>query len=348
MPEVLEDISPKVRISTLMLMGYLFLCYIFLITIGIDAIEGRIAFDFFADSETYMKLAAENVSPEELVIINANLLGPYILLRGLDSSYHLVFLMNAAIFCYFFFTLSKLYDLNRFFLFGGMVLSPFMVGNIVGINKEILGILVLTMLLIHNRKRKFIYFLLALIFAPLVRWQMCLFVLVFGLMESKINPLREKRGLAIGLLLVLISIVYPLNLDQFESVDSIAQDAMREKQDGGGSYSFFIRIQNSPFGYILVVIPKFLQLLLGPIFRYSKMFNYEDLYNDVLLFFQSIINLFQLALVVKKRISINNVFVFMAIVYSIVFCLTPIFSPRYLFPVYVLLVLALASKKEIA
>lgn len=335
----------SVLLSNLYLWLFFIFCLIFLYTIGIDAMKGNIDFEFYADTETYMSISEENYSFQEILLINPNLIGPYTILRLLGNSYYFVFFLNFLIFSYFFLKLNKLYDLNRNLLLVLLIISPIMFGSLIGINKEIFSVLVIALMLVYHKKQKYIYIFLAFLLAFLVRWQMALFVLVYTVMTSKFNPIKDKFFLNVFVFLALVSILYPLNLSSFEDIDSVASEARDNKVEGSGLFSILISIQNYPFGYLIVFIPKALFLLGGILFRFYKVFDFSDIYNNLFIFIQSLLSIILLVQIVRKKISIHNHFIYMGVLYCIIFCLSPIYAPRYLFPCYIFMALALSERK---
>ena len=335
----------QVRKSTIYLTIFFGYTFLFLTFIGIDAIKGNIDFEFYADSETYMEMAAEGREYAEMLLINPNLIGPYTVLKLLGSNYYLVFILNWIIFCGFFIKVGNLYDLDRKVLLFFLFISPIMFGSLIGINKEIFSLLVLTNLLIFAKNRNYIYVILALLFSVLVRWQLSLFVVVFVAITHYFNPFKHKRLLSLLIFLTIVSITYPINLDAFEDVDSTAMMAMENRSEGSGLYSLLILIQNYPFGYIFAFVPKMLFLFGGTIFRYYKFFDFTELYNNVFIFSQGVLNILALLMVLRRKLGLANDFIFMAVLYAMIFCLSPIYSPRYLFPCYILLICALSQKK---
>ena len=194
----------------------------------------------------------------------------------------------------------------------------------------------------YNRK-SFIFLLLSIISAIFVRWQMLLFIIALTFLFNKINPFKEMAKLSLILLLVFVSILYYFNLDQFENFNAIAQLGQETATEGTGLYNYFINIQNSsPVGYVFAFIPKFLFLFIGLIARYSKFLDKAEFYNYTIVFIQSLLNLFTLFKLYRNKIYFNNIFLFSAIVYCIIFSLSPIYSPRYLFTAYILMAISLS------
>lgn len=325
---------------------YIFISFLFLIFVGIAAVKGDIDFDFFADSDTYMEFAEEGFTMRQVLVISPNMIGPTIILNVLFKNYFLVFFFNILILILMYNKISKFYNLDKRSLFFFLLISPVLFSSLIAINKEIIALLSMTFFFIYYRKRSISYLVLALIFSFLVRWQMTMFIVILTLLISNLNVFRNKRAFSLCLLLTFISLLYYLNLSKFETFNTIAEIGQESSDEGSGLFSVLIGIQNSnPLGYVLAWFPKFLFLFFGLLARFQKVFDFSDFYNNFITFWQCLVNFYLFILIIKKRISLSNIFFFSAIVYSMIFSLSPIFSPRYLFPVYILMAFALSSEK---
>ena len=329
--------------ANLKLYIYILFGFIFLLTIGIRAVKGEIDFEFYADSETYIDYVKEIDTIRELLLSNPNLIGPTLILKSLNSNFIAVFLFNALIIIFFFNQFSRIFKLNRHTFFSYLLVSPMFFSSLITINKEVLTLLSITFFFKYYNRKSFIFLLLSIISAIFVRWQMLLFIIALTFLFNKINPFKEMAKLSLILLLVFVSILYYFNLDQFENFNAIAQLGQETATEGTGLYNYFINIQNSsPVGYVFAFIPKFLFLFIGLIARYSKFLDKAEFYNYTIVFIQSLLNLFTLFKLYRNKIYFNNIFLFSAIVYCIIFSLSPIYSPRYLFTAYILMAISLS------
>ena len=337
----------KIYKHNLYMANYFFFAFLFLIFIGIDAVEGKIDFEFYADSETYLEYVQTNSSISDLLEKNPNLLGPSLILELFNSSYILVFLLHYVIVFYFINTLYKLYDINIKMLFMFLLLSPMFFSSVLTINKEIISILVIAILMNYFKKRSIILLIFAILISFLVRWQMALFVLSATLLLSKLNFLKRNKILTLISFLLGISVIYSLNQSNFEDFNRVAEIGQEVSTEGSGLFSVLIGIQNSgPLGYFIAFLPKTLFLLIGLIARYYKFCDFTELYNNVFVFSQSVVNAIVIFFLIKNRVTVNNIFLFLGIIYCIIFSLSPIYSPRYFFPAYIFFLLALSSKNS--
>jgi hypothetical protein len=96
--------------------------------------------------------------------------------------------------------------------------------------------------------------------------------------------------------------------------------------------------------YFLVFPVKALHLLFALGLRFDRLFTPTSIYNDVFIVLHCSVSLFVwLAVLRRHAFKLSNDLVFASLVFLIVFCLSPIYAPRYLFPVFVVWVLVLAG-----
>lgn len=338
----------KFNKTDLKLYAYLFIAFVFLVTFGVRAVKGEIDFEFYADSETYIEFMAEKQSFSNIAVLYPNMLGPTIVLTILNESFIGVFLFNVFIVLYFYFNLTKNYNINKRYLFLYIVISPIFFSSIITINKEIISLLSMALFFKYYKTNSLSMLILSIFFSLFVRWQMALFIISLIFLLAKWNPLVRYKGLMLVSFLLLVSAVYFFNSSNFEQFNRIAELGQDTSDEGSGLFSVVLGIQNSGvFGYFFAFIPKFLFLFIGVLARYYKLLDITDFYNNVVVFLQSVANLVIIIKIIKFKIRLDNVFLFSAIVYCIIFALSPIFAPRYFFPAYVLFSLAIASHSRV-
>lgn len=331
-----------IRTSTLLLAFFSLFSVVFYIFVGRHALSGDIDFQFYADSLSYERIYRElNLnSLSELVTFDANFLGPLLVLDMFRGSREWVLLFNIFILFLVVWLVRACLELNasKFLLL--FFLSPFTFSSLQSINKEILSILCVALVVAWSVRGHFIYLLSALLCSILVRWQLSLFVIAVAASLSSLNPLRRNRYLYIFLVLIFVSCVYPQVSGYFERVNEIAGDGSLE-QSGSGLYSLFNSLQQSG-GYFLVFVPKALQAMYGMVFKIGDVFNPDGgfFYNRVMVTTHCVVAfLLFLYTLFKGRLRLSNDFVFIAVVYCVIFVLSPIYAPRYFYPVFFLLCL---------
>ena len=311
--------------------------------VAVPALNGDLDLQFYADSGTYETLARQSGINLDLISVGANLLGPLLILQVLGHSRFLVFLFNLACLVVAFRVFVRTYPLDPRRFLSYLLISPLVFVSVLSINKEIVSLPALALFAAYVERRQIRYLVPALALGLLVRWQTTLVMLVFLGLTSFLNPLRRHRALSLALLLVAISVWYPRNLATFEAIDRIASLAARENTSGSGLFSRFIAIQNS-YGYALVVVPKTLQQMLGLLLR-GRGTEPFVFFNDVVMVLQSAVSAWLLvrAALLRRYVLADNLF-YLACVFAAVFALSPIYAPRYFFPVYVMVAAMVARR----
>jgi hypothetical protein len=155
----------------------------------------------------------------------------------------------------------------------------------------------------------------------------------------------QRKYFKLFLILLGCSVVYFFNKDRFNEVNMIAIKGV-ETNAGNGFYTTMIGVQNSnPIGYFLVFIPKFVFLYCSKLIKYQNLFDPNDFHNNTIVVIQSMLHFITLALIfLKEKFKLNYYLSVSMLMYAIIFTLTPVYSPRYLFPIYIYSAIVLALK----
>lgn len=301
------------------------------------------SFQFFADSNTYLKMYRDDLDGQPLVKIDGNYLGPIAVLIAFDGNNYLVMLFNFLVFGYSVIQIGKTLRLNAFHLAVLLLISPITLSNLLSVNKEIFFYPFLALALNAYIRKSIILILFAAAVSVMVRWQLTIFYVTL-VSIIYFRALSCSRLSVLIILLLAISVGYLLIRPIIEPVLSYVQ-LSNETYDGGGSGLFerIMEMQNSGL-YFLVFPIKALHLLFGMGVKFDKMLNPVDLYND---FFVSVhcaatLIVFSL-LAIKRKITLDCDLLFVALIFLAVLCVTPIYAPRYLYLFFVLAVLVLAG-----
>lgn len=329
---------------------YGLLLLIFFELIGLDAVREVVDFQFYADTPTYHMIYDLDLDYKEIINLNPNLFGPLLILNIFNGNYHLIFLTNLLLLFISFSNIKRCYNLNNTRFLFILIICPLMLGSLMGVNKEIFSILVCSYLLLFLKTKTLKHLIIALFLCFFVRWQLLIFVLAISLHFSKLNTLRRKPFYTIAILVISISLIYPFLSEGNEiisHINKIAELGGENSTKGSGLYTYLIELQKKPFGYIISFIPKALQLLGGLLFRWKNFANPSELYNSFFMFMQSLSYVIMVLIVLKKKLNLNNELIFVAIVYLAIFSISPIYAPRYLFPIYIFLGIELSKKHKL-
>ncbi len=316
---------------------------------GLPSLEGKISQQMYSDSVTYEE-AADALGPDDkLITIGGNYLGPLLVLRFFDFNRIVIHYFNLSIiFCSILIAFRYL-NVNRGILLLAVLSSPLLLFSTFGVNKEVFLLPLSVCLAVFLQRRKAIWLVLAIVTALFVRWQMVLFVLLVFLVTSKLNIFHAKRWTILAVLTVAIAIAYPtLVSGPLEEIEQISVEGAQDEigTEASGVYPTMQEIQRS-YGYVLVVIPKTTQLLVGLLSRFSVSAIELDFWNNFVLMSQSLHNLFLIGLAFSyRRFTFSEDYFFLICIFAIMFAVTPVFAPRYFYPIAIWLALWLSSKNS--
>lgn len=318
---------------------------LFLFGVGQDALAERNSFQFFADSNTYHAMYTEQVLQfdSSLLSLKDNFVGPWLVLQIAMGSAYLVLVLNVLIFSYSIIRITALLHLDPLKVGVLLLLSPLTISSLLAVNKEIFFYAFLTFALIGYLEKSMTATVLALLVSVLVRWQLTAFYVVILVMYATVGVHRRRTALLMGLLGVA-SLFYVLMQDLLEPIIAVVELSIQMDEDPGtGLFEALLRYQRE--GLYFIVFPvKALHLLFGLGVRFDRLLNPGNIYNDVFVVLHCSVTLLVFCgLLSRRAFTIRSDLVFASLVFLAVFCLSPIFAPRYLYPVFVLWVLAFAG-----
>jgi len=336
----------KIKISSfsliVLLLVFSILGLAFLYFVGNSQLEqSPPTFQFFADSNTYIKTYRGEADNGAVIRVDGNYLGPLAVLNIFRGNNYLILLFNVCAFGASVIHIAKSLKLNSFYVGVFLLISPLTVSSLLSVNKEIFLFPFLALALNGYLRRSLLSSLLAFCFSLLVRWQLGIFYIALILIVRWRSVLSSRAKLLFAMLAV-VSIVYLAIQPIIEPVLLYVQLSIDNYQDGGsGLFERVLEFQNRGL-YFLVFPAKAFHLLFGMGFKIDKIINPTALYND---FFVAghcaVAFVVFLVLFFKRKITLNSDLLFVSVVFLIFFCVTPIFAPRYLYFVFVLEVLVL-------
>jgi hypothetical protein len=344
-----DEIAPtRIRISSFILAAYIVAALVLFVTIGNDALDGKNQFEFFTDSVTYERAAQDNISvsdaPLGLIALDANYLGPVTILRTVAGNRYGVIAINSLILLLSVYILGRSQDLRRDRLLLILFMNPMTLSSVMSVNKEILNLLAISLLYFSVSRKSFPVFVLAALVGLFARWQMSLVCIIAYLSTTAVNPFRERRWLTLIILLLSISAAYPFIRPYLSTFDTILEGA-QDTNEGGGLFFRLMDLQNGA-AYILAFVPKTAHLMFGIMTRLDRFGDPEVFHNYTWIMLHSITMLIATIMVfATKRFSLNSDAIYIAGIYCAVVALSPIYAPRYFYPVHVMLAVALAQPR---
>jgi len=340
-----------IKKTTFLIGIYIVISFMFWFSLGLPIMEGDIDFKFYSDSKTYEELALTTDNVMDLIRVSGNQIGPVFICKLIGpTNYTSIFLVNFIVFLIAIKLFLRNENLYRSSFLILIFINPVTFSSLFAINKEIFLFLTLAFLVRFIETKKSRWILLAFVVSLIVRWQLSLFYIVVWLTFSQLNFLKRRRWLYISLFLFAVSAVLSYTRDTiFAEVFYVYEQSKIDKVGGVGLFDKIMGIQDN-YGYFFAFVPKVLHLLLGMTTRLGHVFNPDpvEMYNDVVLYWMGPINFFLLTMIFwKRRFKIKDPYVFLALIYTIIFAITPIYNIRYFYPVGILLSFVVFKKQEI-
>lgn len=312
---------------------------LFLATVGIDALQGDGSFQFYSDSKTYHDVMrgelVEIDSWLDAVALGGNFLGPIAILKLTGENYYLVMLFNVTMLAGSALVIARAFNLDTLRYSLALLANPIILTSTLSVNKEVIGIATIACLLYAYRNRSLTVWIIGLVLSLLVRWQMTLFVIALAAAVGRVNPIRSRRALTLLTMLALLSVLYVLLIGVFQQIRLDFEQAAQE-YEGSGLFEWLVEMQNA--GYYWLVFPlKAAHLLFALGLRLDRLLFPQDYYNDVIQVLHSttLIVLFVL-LLRRRKMRLDDDLVYVSSIYLVIFGISPIYTPRYFLPVYVL------------
>ena len=335
------------RTKTVKFLLFMVLCAVsaavFLFLIGQNALNGQHVFQFFADSNTYHQTYSEGVSDSNVSLIGVsnNYLGPILVLELLRGNIYLVMLFNMYLFTHSIICITRLLKLDPLKVGLLLLVSPLTVSSLLSVNKEIFVFPFLAFALNGYMRKSILSEVVALAFSAFVRWQFAGFYLLV-LLTSRLRLVCRRDVLLLLLLLAFQFCIcsYSHGLSRCWLIEN---SFMTYDSDGSWLFEWSLNHQNQGLYFFVFPIKAF-HLLFGMGLKVDTIISPANIYND--LFFGghcAISFLVFLSLFKRQIISLRSDLFFVSLVFLAIFCVTPVFAPRYLFFVFVLWVLMLAG-----
>jgi hypothetical protein len=141
-----------------------------------------------------------------------------------------------------------------------------------------------------------------------------------------------------------VSVVfYKLGSNAFPNVTDVASEGAAQ-WEGTGLWGWLLEIQYSG-GYFIVFPLKSLHSMFGILAYIKKIIDPPEFYNYVVVMLHSLSMLFVMIYAfIKRKFSFQNNAFYIGVIYLLIFGLTPIYAPRYFYPIFLLLCVLVAEK----
>ena len=344
-------LTRPIRIRSLILTGSMvgYFCFSLLIFFGwVDpSLDGRTDQHIAADSGTYIQYAealrsgvADPFLIASLSSFPNTLLLPVLLALALKSTFAMV-VTNYAMFFISICLLKKCFSFSASTFLVLLLFNATTTISLLSVNKEIVDFLAISLFLFARRKHHNALLVLALLLAILNRYEVCVVMLVFLMVRTKLNPLHQRRVGTLFALIVALSVVLPVVASRS------LNDRFADETEGGHTVVWLDMLEIH-YLYGIAVIPKIVESLFGEFVNlYSKRVEYlsfSDIANTYIMLFNNLATaIVLLVLAVKRKFTLGSDIVYLALLGWVIMSIALVIQPRYVYFIYVLLCLQAAQ-----
>jgi hypothetical protein len=217
--------------------------------------------------------------------------------------------------------------------------------SLLTVNKETIDLLAISLFCYSRTSGRRLPLGAALIIALVNRYEVCAMLLLFMLLQSKLNLLRKRRGLTLLALVILLTVSLPLlamqNLmNRFEEVQRIGRDGALVLLDNLEMH----------FGFFAAFLPKLIEVMFGDLlssFSRWSTYSLDDAANTYILFLNNLANVLIVAVLLwKGTFRLRNDIIYLTSVCAIVISISLVNQPRYFYICFVLLCVQAAHPKR--
>jgi hypothetical protein len=306
---------------------------VFLWIAGVDTDPGLL----LAEHSDELDRPPSELDWTHMVTFSSNSLGP-VLIGFLAGTNFRIMLVNFALFFLSLYYLFKLTDIRKKLLTLLIVLNPFTIISIWTVNKEIIALLSVALLACYLESRRWFLLPAVVVVSFFARWEQAAFVILFLLTLSRFNPLRRHRLASLTVVLLALSVIYPLmnSMTAAWDVSSRSSHAMMALNSLQDKYLYF-----------LVFVPKIAANFVPlPLLTFRNM-DWHDVANGIgMLGHQALMVGVAVALIVQRKFRLKSDAFFCAVLLVAISCLSPIIQPRYLYPAYILACIEVATRRK--
>jgi hypothetical protein len=332
----------------------LFTSLILLFFVGIPSFDYEIPLKFMFDSKTYLN-RAENLSKIESLgfgtlyeMAISNSFGPVLLGYFAGNNYFLIYFFNITLYFVCSTYLIRALDLKVFQFHVLIFINLISWISIVSLNKEIFVFATFASLVLYFQKKTFFYLLLLVFTSLLVRTQMLIFSAVIVFVFSDFMLFKNSRKSQVFLFLGALSVLLPFYIKGLiESIEFWREQTMESRgNEGTNLYLVWINLDRKflyfisfSFKLLHLTVLNAIQFAVNPKINLLYFHNFAETaqsFSFIILYFSILKN--------KLYKTLSNDFLYISFFYFIIFVTVQIFTPRYLYPGYILLTLLLTSR----
>jgi hypothetical protein len=307
----------------------------------------------WADSTHYMELARSKLIGEE---VKFDFFSITSILTLLGNNLFLVVIFNLVSFVFAYTATVRCFNLDKSKFLFWIFINPMFTVSWITPSKEMLAFVAVLNLNCFIKSKKYIYIVIASIFALSARNQSFFVLILFVFLTSKFYRYEKKREITLIFFVLLLSLSYPFISDYLLGDDiNSAVNYYFQTSTSGGFVIILYELQTKGL-FFIVFIAKIFMNFFGNIPRIQDCFSitkeidgYYNIYGTLIYIGHQLclLAIFINACITKKiRLDLHDDFTYYVCIHLIFFAITPFVEPRYMFPIYATFVLKLALNKD--
>lgn len=301
--------------------------------------NGTTSWAFANDATTYTEIAdtlregrGDPVLLASMAQFPNNLWTPVFISFFLNNSFY-VMLFNFSLFAVSLVLLKRTFPISLSVLILLLLLNPTTTTSVLCVNKEVFDFFVVSLFLFAQERRNSALILIALIIAALNRYEICVLIIAFMIVKSRLNPWKGNRRATVLSLVVASNFIVPFwGGRELERRFAEAESAR------------FVRLLDNlqmHYLYVVAVLPKIAESLFGQLVNPLV---WEDPSSWLFInFFNNLSYVIVILLVIKKRRwTLRSNFLYLGAIGSVMIAQALVVQPRYFYFLYALLCLEVA------
>ncbi|WP_044172029.1 hypothetical protein [Flectobacillus major] len=346
----------RVKVADIIIITYITISTLFFfsfaktdIELATDTDQTIKGYRLYADHPTYVNAYRDVDNIVQLLLLKPNYLGPTLILGIFGENLNIIYFLNISLLIICFILIKKYLSIDKLKLVVLLLINPVLFFSLFSINKEIISLLAIILFCIYLEYRKFIILFISIVIALLARKELSLLFIILFLIFRFIPFWDIKNKLVLLAIIIIITIANNLIINNFQSISEylLESDASVNSDGTKGTITMLNEIQNK-YGYVFVVIPKIMLNLFGSLIRLDSLFNFDDVYNNFVIWVQSLLFFVLIPIALFNTRNSQDLFLakvlFTFNILCILFAFIPISQNRYYFPCYFLIILLICNK----
>jgi hypothetical protein len=208
--------------------------------------------------------------------------------------------------------------------------------SLLSVNKEMIDLLVISLFCFSRSTHRRLPMIVSLIIAIVNRYEVGVMLLLFLFIQSRANPLKNRRSLTLCAIVVMLTLLLPIL-----AMESLSTRFVEVQELGHAGVLEFLDNLEMHFLFFVAIIPKLGEVMFGELLNLPSRwatYTLQDAANSYILVLNNLANVLVLTVLFwKGAFRIKNDWIYLATICAIVVSISVVTQPRYFYLCYVLL-----------